>query len=367
MPGPQADAPPVNPVATQEVDAFENLELSNDVKQILEEEKLVTQEVPAEVKPEVKSGETQPQDDGVDKVFIRGENGEELEAPLEDVIKDALQYDSIKIVDGKAVVDFVADGKTYQNVDIPKLIRYSQLGVNANNIIQKANRSISMAEQAIADQKQAVEYAAEQLATNKVARIIDSLSRGIDPITNQPLTEDMREGAKLTSDQLQRFQMQQRLDQLEKELKGTTTSLSQRQLAEKSRMLESEAQAKMATVFQPFTQYFKADGKPLDGLFARFKEAVNLEVVKRANEYRKEIGVDPDIPTDWVRDTAKEVAKAIFKDYQPLLNKPVLKPAPRPTKAVIGTGKAPVLAGKKKNLSWDEEREQIERDLGYKK
>lgn len=367
MQGPQAEAVPAPPPANQEVDAFEKLELSNDVKQILEEEKLATPETPAEVKPEVKTGEeTQTPDEGVDKVFIKGENGENLEAPLEDVIKDALQYDSIKVVDGKAVIDFVADGKTYQNVDIPKVVKWAQMGVNANNIIQKANRSIEMAEQAIADQKQVVAQTAEQIATQKVSQIIDALSRGLDPVTMQPLSEDLRDGARTTAEQLSNYKYEQRLRQLEEGTKRQQETLTQRQRVERSKSMESEAQAKMATVFQPFTQYFKADGKSLDGTFARFKEAVNLEVVKRANAYRQELGPDPDIPTDWVRDTAKEVAKVVFKDYYPLLNKPTPKLAPKPTKATVATGKVASQQKPQRAGGWDADRESIMKELGYK-
>ena len=381
MPETQTEATPEvkAPIANQTEDAFGKLDLPEDVKQALGEVEAEEKEAEPELKTKTDKSKPEPgeetltdegQEDSVQKVFIKGEKGEELEANLEDVIKDALQIDSIKVVDGKAVIDFVADGKTYQNVDIPKVVKWAQMGVNANRIIEKANNSIALAESAIADNKRQVEYSAEQMADQKVARIIDSLNRGYNPITNEPLDEEQKQGAQITASQLANLQYEKRLKMLEEQTLRQNQNLNQRQQQERDRTLRGEAQAKLETVFTPFTQYFKADGKPLDGLLARFKDAVSLQVAQKTREYRSEIGPEPDIPTDWVRDTAKESAKLIFKDYYPLLNKPVSKEVPKPKKALVPSIKAGSTSTKTtptRSLSWDQEREMIERELGYKK
>ena len=257
-------------------------------------------------------------------------------------------------------------GKKYE-ADIPKLKKWASMGINANQVIEKANRSIQMAEQAIADQKQMVSQEARRVADQEIVRIIDSLNRGVHPDTNESLSDDLKEGAKLTANQLSNLRLEQRLRQLEQERTQDRNSMSQRQQQERDQNLRGQAQAKMETVYQPFTQYFKADGKKLDGLYARFKEAVNVGVQQKTIEYRREIGPEPDISPEWVADTAKSVAKEVFKDYYPLLNKPTPKVVPKPNKATVSTGKVPVQAGPKRSLSWDEERVQIEKELGYKK
>lgn len=384
MPESVATPPQLATVETPKasLDAFSKLELEGDVRQILEE---VVKEEQQQAKPDEKNkvatekenttGEPEAQSqsvdsESVDKVFITGENGEQLEAPVEDIVKAALGEEGIGInEEGQILFTVKADGQEFEG-DLKQVKKWASHGIHANEVIQKANNSIAQAEASIADTQRLVQTTAETLAMQKVEQLIDLLSRGIDPSTNQPYTDDnMRQGAGVMADKLAKHQLEQRLKALEDSRKQDLTQTNQRLQAQREAQLNNEAKTKIETVFEPFTQYFKVNGKVNEGLFTRFKEAVALRISQiEVPKHRQEIGKEPDIPVSWVEEKTKQVAKEIFKDYQTVL-KPQPKIIPSNQKALRPMGKPKVNVQQKptRSLSWDEEREQIEKELGFKK
>lgn len=309
---------------------------------------------PANVDPEI-----------VDKVFIKGENGEELEATAEDIAKDFIGDDA-KVVNGEIQIEIQVGDKVY-DAPLQKVRQWAAMGVNANEKIRAANDALTQAETILANNPRSIQAEAEKLASQKVAHYIDALSQGKNPETGEFISDDnMRQGAENLASAMREDQAAQRLKAMEDRLNNQSREQQQREIAQRNEQLKVGAQAKIESVLNPFKkQFVKADGKTFDEkYYTLFQENIGSKLSNRVQEFRRQFGSGPDITPQWFEQETTKIVKETFPAFAERIR--VMKTEPKKTTASalkpsgIQKGQTNTQSQKPKpksslTKSWDEE------------
>lgn len=275
--------------------------------------------------------------------------------------------------------DVQADGETYTAPSFSKLKNWASMGIHAAQEIENARRQsdekIRLADEAISQNKVVV----QRMVQEGLGQIIDALSRGIDPVTGNPLRDEDKAGAGIIAQRGQSYLYEQRLKELEASLQQERQQRQDRETVQARNSQAQEVSSTMEEVLKPIAANFlKEDGKTVNqSLLGTYRQAVDVKAGQLISEYRQNYGIPPNTPLrrGEFEPLFKQAAAEVLEDFKGYLpQKQAAKPAPKPASRPSQPAKpkqAPSQPGIRRpatrGRSFDAEVDQALREAGYKK
>lgn len=314
---PTAKPQGVTPTEQKPSEVEKSLSLGEKLEQSREKFKKLNEAPKAEEKPigeKVGEAEVEPKETteqpATDSVIVDGK-----EIPKDDFLTENLKSAEFEV--------FVGD-KAHPVKGIDELLKFASMGINSTEKNALAKQAVMEAQKAIAESQASAKQEAQKLADDMLTKLVDQVSRGIDPGTGQPFASaEHKAGAEdLTARLLEAKRSlpqpdNSELESVRNEIKALKQQLTEKEQGSQRAQADQQAQAILEKVKSPFTQdpiFQKADGKINVRLFNQFGEAVEKEAISQATKMGRRLTITE------AENLIKSAAKTVYADYKETLD-----------------------------------------------